>query len=104
MSGIRNITVIGFNSKFQFQGILGFYGMSEVGTISRSFSPSSLGAVVPGVEVKIVDPVTGELQGPNEIGEIVAKTSTMMKGYLNRPEENKKFFCEDGFVRTGDLG
>ena len=27
-----------------------------------------------------------------------------MKGYLNRPEENAKFFAEDGFVRTGDLG
>ena len=78
--------------------------MSEIGTISRGFSATNLGAVVVGVEVKIVDPVTGDLQGPNKIGEIVAKTSTMMKGYLNRPDENKKFFCEDGFARTGDLG
>ncbi len=27
-----------------------------------------------------------------------------MKGYLNRPDEDAKFFAEDGFVRTGDLG
>jgi long-subunit acyl-CoA synthetase (AMP-forming) len=39
-----------------------------------------------------------------KVGEILAKTPTMMKGYLNRPEDNKKFFCDDGFVRTGDLG
>jgi 4-coumarate--CoA ligase len=26
-----------------------------------------------------------------------------MKGYLNRPEENTKFFAEDGFFHTGDL-
>merc|ERR1712144_19587 len=26
-----------------------------------------------------------------------------MKGYLNRPEENAKFFAEDGFIHTGDL-
>ncbi len=57
-----------------------------------------------GCQVKIVDPLTGELQEPNQVGEIVAKNQTMMKGYLNRPEENKKFFCEDGFARTGDLG
>ena len=78
--------------------------MSEIGTISRSFSPTSLGAVTAGVQVKIVDPVTGELQGPNQVGEILAKTPTMLQGYLNRPDETKKFFCEDGFVRTGDLG
>ena len=28
----------------------------------------------------------------------------IMKGYLNRPEENAKFFDNDGFVHTGDLG
>ena len=27
----------------------------------------------------------------------------IMKGYLNRPEENAKFFADDGFVHTGDL-
>ena len=27
-----------------------------------------------------------------------------MKGYLNRPEENTKFFGDDGFIHTGDLG
>ena len=48
--------------------------------------------------------MTGELQGPNQVGEILAKTPTMMQGYLNKPDENKKFFCDDGFVRTGDLG
>jgi long-subunit acyl-CoA synthetase (AMP-forming) len=88
----------------RFQAILGFYGMSEIGTIARSFSPTSLGIVTPGVEVKIVDPLTGELQGPNQIGEILAKNATMMKGYLKREEETKKFFTDDGFARTGDLG
>ena len=27
-----------------------------------------------------------------------------MYEYLERPEENKKCFMNDGFVRTGDLG
>jgi len=32
-----------------FQAVLGFYGMSEIGSIARSFSPTSLGIVTPGV-------------------------------------------------------
>ena len=32
------------------------------------------------------------------------KLDVVMKGYLNRPDENSHFFAEDGFIRTGDLG
>lgn len=85
-------------------GVLGFYGMSEVGTVSRAYSPAVLGILAPGCQAKIVDPLTGELQGPNQVGEIIVKTPCIMKGYLNRPEENQNFFFGDGFIRTGDLG
>ena len=33
----------------------------------------------------------------------MVKSPIYMKGYLNRPEENAKFFAEDGYVHTGDL-
>merc|ERR1719431_648391 len=68
-----------------------------------SFDVTQLGFVAPDVEVKIVDPETGELLGPNKVGEIMVKSMAPMKGYLNRPDENKKFFAEDGFCHTGDL-
>lgn len=84
--------------------ILGFYGMTEVGTICKSMVPTQLGELAAGCQVKIVDPLTGELLGPNCVGEILVKTPTVMKEYLNNPEENEHFFAEDGFVRTGDLG
>ena len=35
---------------------------------------------------------------------MMVKTDVVMKGYLNRPEENAKFFGDDGFIHTGDLG
>jgi long-subunit acyl-CoA synthetase (AMP-forming) len=38
-----------------------------------------------------------------KVGEIMAKGGIPMKCYLNRPEENAKFFAEDGFFHTGDL-
>ncbi len=37
-------------------------------------------------------------------GEIVAKAPAIMLGYLNKPEETKAYFTEDGFAKTGDLG
>ena len=41
---------------------------------------------------------------PGELGEICVSTPYRMKGYLERPEENKQCFMEDGYIRTGDLG
>ena len=53
--------------------------MSEVGTISKSMSPKELGASAPVCEVKILGNNRVFL-GKDEIGEIVAKTPTIMKG------------------------
>ena len=88
------------------EAILGYYGMTEVGTISTSMTPTSLGSLAPGVQVKIVDDNNALLK-TFETGEIMAKTPTLMNGYLNCPEDNERFFNDphnEGFVRTGDLG
>ena len=46
----------------------------------------------------------GKLCGPEEVGEIfMGGPYKPMKGYLNRPEENQKFFAGDNWYRTGDL-
>ena len=39
-----------------------------------------------------------------ESGEICIKGPNVMAGYYNQPEENKKAFTEDGYMRTGDVG
>ena len=84
--------------------IFSFYGMTEIyQLVTFSFDVTQLGFICPNVEVKIVDPETGKPLGPNEVGEIMVKAIAPMKGYLNRPDENKKFFAEDGYVHTGDL-
>ena len=67
-----------------------FYGLTEFGrTIAYSMDTRVLGAVAPGSSVKIVDPESGEILGPNQIGEIMAKGNNVMKGYLNKPGEIK---------------
>ena len=54
--------------------------------------------------VKIIDPDTGVAVGPHVVGEITYKSDYPMLGYLNHPEENERFFGNDGFLHSGDLG
>jgi long-chain acyl-CoA synthetase len=53
----------------------------------------TVGPVMDNVEVRIA-----------EDGEILVKGDTVMKGYYNRPAENKEAFTADGWFRTGDIG
>ena len=61
---------------FVLKAMLCFYGMSEVGTIANSMSPTELGALAPGCEAKILGD-NGKFLGPHEVGEI---TPTIMNG------------------------
>jgi fatty-acyl-CoA synthase len=86
------------------------YGNTEtlsINTIFPSGSPESIagvghGAVMGGNTIRIVDPLTDEVKGINEAGEIAVKGPTLMLGYLRVPPE--EVFDEDGFFHTGDGG
>jgi long-chain acyl-CoA synthetase len=58
----------------------------------------SVGLPVKYTEVKILD--------PNEegVGEIAAKSPSVMLGYYNNPEATAEVITEDGWLKTGDLG
>jgi long-chain acyl-CoA synthetase len=75
------------------------YGLSETTATVCCYQPvgfviGSIGEVMPETEVKIDE--------TNH--EILVKGKTVTPGYYKRPEENKKLFTEDGFLRTGDAG
>ena len=56
---------------------------------------------------KIIDPENGKELGYNEVGEICLSGPTLINGYWNNEEENKKDFrIEDGirWIHTGDRG
>jgi long-chain acyl-CoA synthetase len=59
-------------------------------------SPGSIGMGIPGVEV--------EIDNPNEegVGEIIARSPSVMMGYYEEPEETAKVL-KDGWLHTGDL-
>lgn len=58
----------------------------------------------PGVELKIVDPMTGETVGPDVPGEICLRGWTRFQAYYKNPEETKKAIDTNGYFHSGDYG
>lgn len=61
------------------------------------------GTPLPGNEIRVVDPDTGTVLGPDQEGEIQVR-GHVTPGYYRDPERNAETFTADGFFRTGDLG
>ncbi|MGE2691290.1 class I adenylate-forming enzyme family protein [Mycolicibacterium pulveris] len=82
------------------------YGTSELPVIScnslQGARLDTVGRPVPGVEVRIVSLEDGEALPPGEVGEIQARSGSVMGGYL--PETATAQAFSDGWYRTGDVG
>ena len=62
----------------------------------------SIGASMPGIHVKIVDPETGVELPPYHSGMLMVKGGNVMNGYLD-DLANTAEVIRDGFYRTGDI-
>jgi long-chain acyl-CoA synthetase len=62
------------------------------------------GVAGPAVELRMVDPGSGEDVPTGEVGEIWVRTPQVMKGYWNLPDETARSMADDGWFRTGDAG
>jgi fatty-acyl-CoA synthase len=62
----------------------------------------TVGKVMPEIEVRIVDPATGDDVAAGERGELWARGYVVMKGYYNMPEQTSAAITPDGWLRTGD--
>jgi malonyl-CoA/methylmalonyl-CoA synthetase len=89
--------------------ILERYGMTE--TNMNTSNPyngerraGTVGMPLPGVELKIIDPVTGDVVPEGDIGQIEVRGPNVFKGYWQMPEKTAAELREDGFFITGDLG
>ena len=87
--------------------ILEAYGSTEnTGGITannvESRKTGSVGVAFEGTEVKIFDP-DGNALKTGDVGEIVVKGDTVMKGYFNGPEITSETI-RNGWLYTGDVG
>ncbi|OMC08000.1 class I adenylate-forming enzyme family protein [Mycobacterium sp. SP-6446] len=62
----------------------------------------AVGRPVPGVDLRVVSLETGQPVNPGEVGEIQARSTSLMAGYL--PAEATEDAMCDGWYRTGDVG
>lgn len=72
-------------------------------TDSLELRVSTVGRALPNVEVKIVDPATGEEVPRGVQGELCTRGYHVMKGYYNNPEGTAKAIDKDKWLHTGDL-
>lgn len=87
------------------------YGMTEtspVSTQSRSDSPlekrvGTVGVIHPHLEVKIVDPATGQVVPVGAAGELCTRGYSVMLGYWNNPEATAAAIDAAHWMHTGDL-
>lgn len=64
---------------------------------------ATVGRNLEGIEVKIVDPATGETVPYGQQGELCARGYSIMAGYYNMPEATRQAIDEEGWLHTGDL-
>ena len=63
----------------------------------------TVGRLLPGTEVRLVDPESSQVVAAGEEGIIHVKGPQVMAGYLNKPEATARVL-HDGWYATGDLG
>ncbi|MGA9869750.1 MAG: AMP-binding protein [Rhodococcus sp. (in: high G+C Gram-positive bacteria)] len=88
------------------------YGMTETSPVSlqtRSDDTveqrvSTVGAVGPHLEVKIVDPVEGSTMPRGEAGELCTRGYSVMLGYWEQPDKTAEAIDSDRWMHTGDIG
>jgi fatty-acyl-CoA synthase len=61
------------------------------------------GHLLPGMEVRVIDPVTGAEQPPGQPGEMLFRGVTSFAGYYRDPETTAAVVDEQGWISTGDL-
>ena len=89
--------------------ILERYGMTE--TNMNSSNPyegdrraGTVGFPLPGVELKVTNPETGEELPDGEIGVLEVRGDNVFAGYWQMPEKTAEELRPDGWFITGDLG
>ena len=87
--------------------LFNFYGATEVGLVTLAkpedlrAEPTTIGCVVPGNEVRLLDDA-GDLVQEGQVGELFVRNSTLVEGYHDDKSATEASM-RDGFFSVGDL-
>lgn len=87
------------------------YGMTETSPVSTQTMTtdtidrrvSTVGRVHPHVEIKIIDPESGETVERGQDGELCTRGYSVMLGYWSDPQRTEESIDSDGWMHSGDL-
>ncbi|WP_279586480.1 AMP-binding protein [Naumannella halotolerans] len=87
------------------------YGMTETSPVSTQTlrdddverRTATVGRVHPHVQIKVVDPVTGQVLPRGQVGEFCTRGYSVMLGYWQDPEKTAEAVDAEGWMHTGDL-
>ena len=87
------------------------YGMTETSPVSCQSSTqtpldkrvATVGLVQPHLEIKVIDPATGECVPRGTTGEFCTRGYSVMHGYWGDEEKTREAIDTDGWMHTGDL-
>ena len=108
-----------FEEKFGVRPMEG-YGLTETSPATNVNLPSpqeekdthsmparlngSVGQLLPGIALKLIDPATGNEVPLDQPGIIILKGANIFTGYLRDEKKTKEVLSDDGWFTTGDVG
>ncbi len=89
--------------------ILEGYGLTETSPVVSWAMPDmyrkgAVGKLLPNVEVKVVDPESGQPRPRGKEGHILVRGPNVMAGYYKQPELTDEAIDDEGYFHTGDMG
>jgi len=64
----------------------------------------TVGRALPHIDIRVVDPETGQTLPAGNQGEVCCHGYNVMKGYYNNPDATSATISDDGWLHSGDLG
>lgn len=85
------------------------WGMTETSCIATRFpypekdTTGSVGRPMPNLDLKLIDDAGKDISGYDVRGELCIRGPTVVRGYFENPEANKRDWDSEGYFHTGDI-